>query len=283
MDIDAENNLYIADAANNRVQKFDSNGTYLEQWGAEGSGNGQFSMPDGVAIDASGNIYVADRFNDRIQKFGLPQNLGTVSIGDGTVASYLTLASTNNITSITSDATTTYDKTYPLGLVSFTFRPATVGATETVQIFFETSYGAAEVTAYKYNATTQTSTAISGATITAATQNSKTGLLVTYDVTDGGALDADGVANGSITDPVGLVAVATTNGGGTNGGNNNGTGNGGGTDVNGGDDTEGGDAQEISGLADTGTSVVVYSIAAGLLLIGGSVAAYRVYRKTKVS
>ena len=27
---------------NNRVEKFDSNGNYLTQWGSYGSGNGQF-------------------------------------------------------------------------------------------------------------------------------------------------------------------------------------------------------------------------------------------------
>ena len=44
--------------------------TYLTQWGALGTGNGQFDGPDDVATDASDNVYVADTFNYRIQKFG---------------------------------------------------------------------------------------------------------------------------------------------------------------------------------------------------------------------
>ncbi|MBE9534080.1 MAG: SMP-30/gluconolactonase/LRE family protein, partial [Proteobacteria bacterium] len=38
-------------------------------WGNEGTGNGQFEKPQGVAIDSSGNVYVADSNNHRIQKF----------------------------------------------------------------------------------------------------------------------------------------------------------------------------------------------------------------------
>ena len=42
---------------------------YHTQWGSEGSGDGQFSLPADVAVDSSGNVYVADANNHRIQKF----------------------------------------------------------------------------------------------------------------------------------------------------------------------------------------------------------------------
>lgn len=38
-------------------------------WGGEGSANGQFKRPAGIAIDKDGNVYVVDQSNKRIQKF----------------------------------------------------------------------------------------------------------------------------------------------------------------------------------------------------------------------
>lgn len=54
-----------------RIQKFDSNGKYLAQWGTIGGANSQFRAPRGLAIDALGNVYVGDSGNFRIQKFDL--------------------------------------------------------------------------------------------------------------------------------------------------------------------------------------------------------------------
>ena len=31
--VDTSGNVYVADSGNNRIQKFDSNGTYITQWG----------------------------------------------------------------------------------------------------------------------------------------------------------------------------------------------------------------------------------------------------------
>ena len=67
---DAAGDVYVADAGNNRIQKFTGTGTYITQWGSGGSGDGQFDYPKGVATDAAGNIYVSDTGNNRIQKFG---------------------------------------------------------------------------------------------------------------------------------------------------------------------------------------------------------------------
>jgi len=41
----------------------------VAQWGSTGTGNGQFRVPQGIAVDSAGNVYVADRDNNRIQKF----------------------------------------------------------------------------------------------------------------------------------------------------------------------------------------------------------------------
>ena len=60
----------MADSANQRVQKFDANGTYLTQWGSFGTADGMFDTPSGIAVDAAGNVYVVDTGNNRVQKFG---------------------------------------------------------------------------------------------------------------------------------------------------------------------------------------------------------------------
>jgi streptogramin lyase len=69
MAVDASGNVYVADSVNDRIQKFDSGGTFIAQWGTHGTGDGELFSPYDVAIDAWGNVYVADAVNHRIQKF----------------------------------------------------------------------------------------------------------------------------------------------------------------------------------------------------------------------
>jgi DNA-binding beta-propeller fold protein YncE len=64
-------NVYVVDSQNERIQKFDSNGNFITKWGSEGTGEGQFNIPEGIDIDSSGNVYVADTHNSRIQKFAI--------------------------------------------------------------------------------------------------------------------------------------------------------------------------------------------------------------------
>jgi hypothetical protein len=85
--VDSEGNVYVADASNHRIQKFDSFGVFLGWWGrdnggntgwhnpgsgtvgAYGTGDGQFRYPWGVGVDLDDDIYVADTQNQRFQKF----------------------------------------------------------------------------------------------------------------------------------------------------------------------------------------------------------------------
>ncbi|MBI4424498.1 MAG: hypothetical protein HY554_12255, partial [Elusimicrobia bacterium] len=67
--VDSSGYVYAADQNNDRIQKFDWNGTYVAQWGSAGAGDGQLQDPYGVAIDSSGFVYVADFSNTRVQVF----------------------------------------------------------------------------------------------------------------------------------------------------------------------------------------------------------------------
>ena len=40
--VDSSGNVYVADSGNNRIQKFDSNGTFITKWGSTGTADGQF-------------------------------------------------------------------------------------------------------------------------------------------------------------------------------------------------------------------------------------------------
>jgi len=64
--VDASDNIYVADAFNNRVRKITSEG---EVSTLAGDGTTEyFNYPEDVTVDVSGNIYVADYENHRIQK-----------------------------------------------------------------------------------------------------------------------------------------------------------------------------------------------------------------------
>lgn len=62
--IDANDNVFVADTGNARIQMFDNTGTYIGEWGS-----GQLSQPQALAIDTASNIYVADVGNQTIQVF----------------------------------------------------------------------------------------------------------------------------------------------------------------------------------------------------------------------
>ena len=74
---DHDDNLYVGDSQNNRVQSFDSSGRFRFMFGSQGNGPGQFggvSGPNGIAVDEDGFIWVSDTHtalggNNRVQKF----------------------------------------------------------------------------------------------------------------------------------------------------------------------------------------------------------------------
>lgn len=85
--VDGSGNVFVADASNNRIQKFNSSGVYQSQFGSAGNGDGQFNDPRGMAIDGAGKIWVVDRVNHRIQRFSaagaFETKFGSFGTGDG--------------------------------------------------------------------------------------------------------------------------------------------------------------------------------------------------------
>ena len=61
--------IAVADTDAHTIRVFHSNGTPAFAFGSEGSGDGQFSSPEGVAVYHDGTIAVADTGNNRVQVF----------------------------------------------------------------------------------------------------------------------------------------------------------------------------------------------------------------------
>jgi sugar lactone lactonase YvrE len=92
--IDAQGNLYVADAQDHKIRKISLQGvvsTYAGT-GAQGSNNGNaqteatFRQPSGLALDRQGNLYVADYFNHLIRKITPAGEVSTYA-GKGTTGS----------------------------------------------------------------------------------------------------------------------------------------------------------------------------------------------------
>jgi len=61
--------IFVTDTGNERVQVFGKDGTFLRAFGGFGTGDGQLQEPTGIAVAPDGNIYVADSGNGRIAVF----------------------------------------------------------------------------------------------------------------------------------------------------------------------------------------------------------------------
>lgn len=207
--------IYVAEIANNRIQVFNAaNNAYIGQIGSEGSGDGQFDDLQGVSLFTSpdgSKIYVADTGNNRVQIFSYPNykilksNAVTtaVNVPDDSELTCSEFATEESL------ATPDTGYQYPLGLVDFCFTNEETD--NQVSITFKTDLTPDQVTARKYNPTTNSYADISGASITETTYAGEHALVVTYTVADNGPLDVD-PAIGSIQDPMGLAVQSGASG-----------------------------------------------------------------------
>ncbi len=74
--VDASASIYVVDSVdvnlgNPRIQKFDSKGEFITQWGGYGAANGAFKYPASIAVGTSGNAYVTDKATHCVHKFDL--------------------------------------------------------------------------------------------------------------------------------------------------------------------------------------------------------------------
>jgi streptogramin lyase len=78
MAMDSRGRIFVADRGNNRIQIFDQDGRFIDQWK-------QFGRPSGVYIDKNDTIYVADSQSNAAQNPGFTRGIRIGSAKDGTV------------------------------------------------------------------------------------------------------------------------------------------------------------------------------------------------------
>lgn len=66
---DTNGNFYVADAGNNRIQKFDADGKFVTVFGDPGERQGKIKEPNGITVDDEGNIYVTDAGNHKLLRY----------------------------------------------------------------------------------------------------------------------------------------------------------------------------------------------------------------------
>ncbi len=57
-----------------RIVRYTTDGEFVDAWGQQGSGPGEFDGPHALAYDSQGRLFVADRSNNRVQIFDAHMN-----------------------------------------------------------------------------------------------------------------------------------------------------------------------------------------------------------------
>jgi uncharacterized repeat protein (TIGR01451 family) len=180
------------------------------------------------------------------------QQANVTSFVSSITGNYATLATSGDcdqnddpyIASTAENARADSSYNYPAGMMNFSITCDAPGDTATVSQYYFGDYDAAQFVARKYNPGTNSYTTIPGAVITNVTVGGQNALKITYDIADGGPLDADGSANGTIVDPAGPAIKDP-------------------------------DPAAAGTLSDTGVNVLLAASLAGALML----AAVRVYRR----
>ena len=73
--------VYVVDHENDRVEVFNTAGTFEDVYGGDGTAEDQLRGPQGIAISSSGVQYVVDSGNDRVSSWARPTWMGTTAEG----------------------------------------------------------------------------------------------------------------------------------------------------------------------------------------------------------
>lgn len=65
----SDDDFYVADSQNARIQQFDADRNFVRAWGTRGTGEGQFLEPVNVMVTFDGEVYVVDDQRNDIQVF----------------------------------------------------------------------------------------------------------------------------------------------------------------------------------------------------------------------
>lgn len=67
--VDGLGNLFVAETAGTRLQKFSKDGRSLAVWDLTGRGIGDLLLPGGLSLDQGGYVYLAEAYNSFVLKF----------------------------------------------------------------------------------------------------------------------------------------------------------------------------------------------------------------------
>lgn len=80
--MDSKGRLFVGDRGNNRIQIFDQEGKFLEEWK-------QFGKPSGLLIDRNDILYAADSLSDEKNNPGFIKAIRIGSVRDGKVTAVI--------------------------------------------------------------------------------------------------------------------------------------------------------------------------------------------------
>lgn len=109
--VDASGNLYVLDAGNYTVAKFNPAGRHVRSFGRQGGGPGEFGFPSDMAVDADGDVAVYDFDRRGLTRFDADGRFtGTLSL-PGPLQRQVALLDDGHVVAAVTQATPTPDST----------------------------------------------------------------------------------------------------------------------------------------------------------------------------